>query len=84
MEQFGEFTENINNLESSLTTVRSVWVDQTAMTFDEINENMKVFVSQITAYKENSIAGYNAVKANYNETEFENELNQLGAKVAAV
>ena len=84
MEQFGEFTENISNLESSLTTVRSVWVDQTAMTFDEINENMKVFVSQITAYKENSIAGYNAVKANYNESEFENDLNQLGAKVAAV
>lgn len=84
MEQFGEFTENINNLESSLTTVRSVWVDQTAMTYDEINENMKIFVSQITAYKENSIAGYNAFKANYNETEFENELNQLDAKVAAV
>lgn len=84
MEQFGEFTENISNLESSLTTVRSVWVDQTAMTFDEINENMKVFVSQITAYKENSIAGYNAVKANYNESEFENDLNQLSAKVAAV
>ncbi|MDE6435208.1 MAG: hypothetical protein K2L07_13370 [Lachnospiraceae bacterium] len=84
MEQFGEFTENINNLESSLTTVRAVWIDQTAMTYDEINENMKVFVSQITAYKENSIAGFNAVKANYNEVEFENELNQLGVKVAAV
>lgn len=84
MEQFGEFTENIDHLESSLSAVRSVWVDQTAMTFDEINENMKVFVSQITAYKENSIAGYNAVKANYNETEFENELNRLGTRVAAV
>lgn len=84
MEQFGEFTENINNLDSSLVAVRSVWVDQTAMTYDEINENMKVFVSQITALKANSVAGYNAVKSNYNETEFESELNQLGAKVAAV
>ncbi len=84
MEHFGEFTENISNLDSSLATVRSVWVDQTAMTYDEINENMKVFVSQITAYKTNSVAGYSAVKVNYNETEFESELNQLGAKVAAV
>lgn len=84
MEQFGEFTENISNLDSSLAIVRSVWIDQTAMTYDEINENMKVFVSQITAYKANSVAGYNAVKANYNESEFESELNQLDAKVAAV
>lgn len=84
MDQFGEFTENIANLESDLKTVRSTWVDQTATTFDGINENMKVFVSQITAYKENSIAGYNAVKANYIESEFESELGQLGAKVSAV
>lgn len=84
MEQFGEFTENISNLDSSLAKVRSVWVDQTAMTYDEINENMKVFVSQITASKVNSIAGYNAVKANYNESEFDSELNQLEARVATV
>lgn len=84
MEQFGEFIENISNLDSSLATVRSVCIDQTAITYDEINENMKVFVSQITAYKANSVTGYNAVKANYNEPEFESELNQLGAKVAAV
>lgn len=84
MEQFKEFTENINNLENALRIVRAVWVDQTAMTYDEINENMKAFVAQIIAHLENSVAGYNAVKSNYSESEFENELNQLGTKVAMV
>lgn len=84
MEQYGEFTENINRLESDLATVRAVWKDQTAITYDAINENMKVFVSQITAHLENSVAGYNAVKQNYNESQFEDELNRLEAKVAAV
>ena len=84
MEQYGEFSENINNLESSLRAVRSVWIDQTAITYDEINENMKIFVSQIVSHMENSLAGYNAVKANYNEADFDNELNMLSSKIAAV
>ena len=84
MGQLGDFTDNINNLENSLTAVRSIWQDQTAMTFDEMNENIKNFVSKITEHRDNSVAGYNAVKANYNEAEYDNELNQLCAKVAAV
>ncbi len=84
MEQFGDFTTNINNLESCLHSVRSVWTDRTAMSYDEFNENMKSFAAQITAYKENSVAGYNAVKANYNETEFESEITRLSIKVSAV
>lgn len=84
MEQYGEFIENVNRLESNLTTVRAVWKDQTAITYDAINENMKVFVSQITAHLEISVAGYNAVKQNYNESQFEDELNRLDAMIAAV
>lgn len=84
MENYGDFTEDINKLESDLATVRAVWVDQTALTFDVINDNMKIFVTQITSYFDNSVAGHRAVKENYNESQFEGELNRLDAKVAAV
>ena len=84
MEQLGEFTENINRLESNWASVRSVWTDQTALTYNDMHENMKGFAAQIHAYSENSVAGYNAVKANYNESEFDRELNDLGSKVAAI
>ena len=52
MEKYGEFTDSVNSLDSSLVQVRSVWVDQTAVSYDGINENMKAYVSQITGYLE--------------------------------
>ena len=44
MEQYGEFLENISRLENNLREVRSVWDDQTARTYDHINENMQVTI----------------------------------------
>lgn len=84
MEQYGEFTEAINRLESGLSEVRMVWVDQTALTYDHINENMKHFATQIWNRHNNSVAGHNGVKANYDEIEFDRELNQLNYKIATV
>ena len=84
MEEYGDFTGVINRLESSLNDVRTVWTDQTAVTYDAINDNMKHFSREIWNYYNNSVAGYNMVKANYNEAEFQNTVNQLSAKVAAV
>lgn len=84
MEQYGEFSESINRLESNLSEVRCVWADQTAQTYDHINENMEAFTMQIWAYYCNSVSGYEAVKANYNEAEFDDELNQLNSRIYSV
>lgn len=84
MNQYGDFTETINRLNSDLRDVRTVWFDQTALTYDHVNENMEHFVIQIWTYYNNSFAGYNAVKANYNESEFDDTINQLNAKIASV
>ncbi len=84
MDQYGDFTEAINRLESSLTDVRTVWADQTALTYDCINENMQHFAMQIWIHRNNAVTGYNAVKANYNEAEFDNTVNKLNSKVSSV
>lgn len=84
MERYGDFAEIINRLEGSLAEVRTVWVDQTALTYDSINENMQHFATRIWDFHNNSVAGHNAVKANYNESEFDSTVNQLNSKVSAV
>lgn len=84
MEQYGEFAESINRLESNLSEVRCFWTDQTAQTYDHINENMEAFTMHIWAHYSNSVSGYEVVKANYNEAEFDDELNQLNSKIYSV
>lgn len=84
MSRYGEFTDNINTLDRDLDSVRTVWTDQTAITYDSINDNMKVFASKITALFGNAEAGFNAVKANYDESQFEDTIGRLSAKVVAV
>ena len=84
MEQYGEFLENISRLENNLREVRSVWDDQTARTYDHINENMQVFTKRIWAHYSNSVSGCDAVKANYSESGFDDELNQLNSKIYSV
>lgn len=84
MNQYGDFTEIINRLNGDLSDVRMVWLDQTATTYDHMNENMEHFAIQIWAYYNNSLAGHNAVKSNYNESEVDDMINQLNAKIASV
>lgn len=84
MEQNGEFYEIINRLEGNLGDVRTVWTDQTAQTYDHINENMQFFTIQIWGYYCNSVAGRDLVKANYDESEFDDELNQINSKIYSV
>lgn len=84
MEQYGDFSDTLIRLKSSLIEVRTVWSDQTALTYDHFNENMEHFAMQIWNYYNNSLAGYNAVKSNYNESEFDETLNQLNSKIASV
>lgn len=84
MEQYGDFTEAITRLESGLSEVRTLWTDQVAMTYDNINENMQHFAIKIQNCYNNSVVGHNAVKANYNEAEFDSTINQLNSKIDAV
>ena len=84
MSQYGDFTNMINRLESNLGDVRSVWVDQTARTYDYINENMQSFTMQIWKHYCNSNATLNVVKANYDESEFGDELSQTQSKIHSV
>lgn len=84
MEQYGDFTATINRLESHLNEVRTVWADQTALTYDHINENMQHFATQIWNHHNNSVSGHDMVKANYNEAEFDDTVNQLNFKANAV
>ena len=84
MNQYGDFVEIINRLKSDLCNVRLQWNDQTALSYDQLNENMEHFVIQIWNYYNNSLEGYNAVKANYNESEFENTINRLNSMIMSV
>ena len=84
MDQYGDFTGNINRLNSDLKNVRTVWNDQTAIPYDHMNENMEHFAFQIWAYHNDCLSGYNAVKANYNELIFDETINKLISKIAAV
>ncbi len=84
MNQYGDFVEIINRLKSDLSNVRLQWNDQTALSYDQLNENMEHFVIQIWNYYNNSLEGYNAVKANYNESEFENTINRLNSMIMSV
>lgn len=84
MNQYGDFVEIINRLKSDLSNVRLQWNDQTALSYDQLNENMEHFVIQIWNYYNNSLEGYNAVKANYNESEFNNTINRLNSMIMSV
>jgi len=84
MRNYGEFLGSVNRLEDNLNNARSVWTDQTAQTYDTINENIEDFIEQISQCYDSSVAGQNAVKANYNESEFNDELNRLNSKIDSV
>lgn len=84
MDLYGDFSASINRLESSLSSVRTVWTDQTAASYDVINDNMKDFAKAIWSYYQNAVQCDQAIRANYNESEFNEELLQASAKIEAV
>ena len=84
MEQYGDFTESIRRLDASLQEVGTSWTDKTAQSYGQINENMKHFALEIWNAHSESVEGYNAVKANYDEAEFDDRLHQLNFKIASV
>ena len=84
MKDCGIFTENIIKLDSCLDDVRSVWKDTTAKTYDVLNENIEILSQKVWLQFINAQTGYQAVRKNYNEAEFDRVLSQLSGKVNSV
>ncbi len=82
MEQYGIFGAVLAELNEALAQVRSVWTDQTAQTYDGINENMEAYAQRIWASAQTAATGEEMVRKNYDEGEFESILNNLGGRVA--
>lgn len=78
---YGIFGAVIADLESSLSQVRSVWTDQTAQTYDCINENMLQLAQLVWEGRERASAGEQAVKENYDEGEYDSILYNLGSRI---
>ena len=76
-EQYGEFLESALKLDGALAEVRVVWTDQTAMTFDKLNENMECFFKKIIKAKEEAIATIRVLKNNYDEDEVDDSIHKL-------
>lgn len=83
-ELMGNFSDVINRMDDDLHTARATWTDPTGMTYDGINENMKIFAVQMQTALENARAGHSAVKSNYNAGEFENTVQELFSKASTV
>lgn len=84
MDNLGNFSAVINNLDSELNYVLYVWKDETAETYASLNDNIVKFVAEINVHRENAKAGLEAVKANYKEEEISTELSKLASRVMAV
>ena len=63
-EMYGDFLGSMIRLDDELREVRAVWNDQTALTYDHINENMKMISAKIWEHYCNSLNGYESVKQN--------------------
>ena len=83
-EQYGEFGKNIIVLDNAQEQVKTVWKDETARSYDSVNENVKICAQKIWALFNDSKAGMEAVKKNYNPDEVDKELNRIGMQIEQV
>ena len=83
-EQYGEFGKNIIALDNALEQVKTVWMDETAKSYDALNENVKICAEKIWALFSDSKAGTEAVKKNYSPDEVDKELAKFGMRIEQV
>ncbi len=84
MTSYGDYSELISRLESALASVRQSWQDETAQSYDEINDNMKYLASQLAEREESTAKGFRAVREHYVESEVKRELLMLESEAANV
>ena len=82
--QYGEFTKNIIALKNDLEEVRSIWQDQTANTYDVLNENIESFTQRIWLHLVDSQNGYDALKRNYDSDEYDRFVARMAVQVEEV
>ncbi|MBQ2810339.1 MAG: hypothetical protein IJF11_05545 [Clostridia bacterium] len=82
MDNYGEFTQSIFNLKDSVSELRAIWKDQTAPSYEAIHENFERF--SFNTWQQNLVAVemHELVKENYSESEFDQMLDKLSARLA--
>lgn len=83
-EQYGEFLSSVRKLDDALREVRLVWNDQTARSFDSVNDNMKFLSEKIIIAKGSAISSMKMLKDNYDEEEFDNTIHRLNMESSVV
>ena len=83
-EQHGEFSKSISLLDAAQEQVRTVWRDETARSYDSLNDNVKMCTQKIWALFCDSKAGVEAVKKNYDSDAIDKELARLGMQIEQV
>lgn len=84
MDNLGNFSAVINNLDAKLNYILYVWKDETAATYACMNDNIAKYAMAINKCVENAKAGVEAVKVNYKEEETSTELSRLASKVMSI
>ena len=78
------FSLQVKNLESLLYSVRTVWRDEIAATYECLNDNIVKCCDKIHGHCESSVTAFNAVKNNYDSSEVENVISSLGQEISSV
>ena len=83
-QQYGQFAKSIMQLDAAQERVRATWCDDTARSYEPLNNNVKLCAQKIWAFHCDSQSGVELVKKNYNSDEIEKEIARLGAQVEQV
>ena len=84
MSENNEFAETLSALSDSLTSLMSRWTDETAKTYEPINENVENLTSKINSHFNNSKQLHELLKKNYNEEDLDSLIQMLASKVEQV
>lgn len=82
--QYGEFIRSIISLDNAQERVRTVWRDEVAKSYDNLNDNVKMCTQKIWELFCDSSGGVEAVKKNYNPDTLDKEIARLGMRIEQV
>ena len=83
-DQYGEFGKCITSLDNAQECVRTVWHDEVANSYDNLNDNIKLCAQKIWYLFCDSNGGVEAVKKHYNSDNQEKEIAMLGMQIEQV
>lgn len=83
-EQYGEFSKNIAALDAAQEQVETVWQDETARSYNNLNNNIKLCTQKIWTLFCDSTIGIEAVKKIYDPDMVDKEITRLGIQVEQV